>query len=581
MMSMMLRRHTALVLISALLALHLNGLEAADHPTPWATEHRDQSEGVSDDLVSAGLGLSGLRAERSTLIDERLSEPALLRRLAFHGAWNGLSALHHNDGLGALDSADLPRVQGREWHQFRWLPDAQQPSRVLLQKPDHFDPERPCLVATAASGSRGIYGAVPLVAPWALPKGCAVVYTDKGAGTDFFDYSDHTGVSLSGRRVAAGSAPLGFTPSTTDDLNDATIAMAHAHSGDHPESRWGEHVIDAIEWALQQLSITTEHPITADTTRIIATGLSNGANAVLRAAERMPDSAMIDAVVAVMPNITPPDTPHLFEYALTAALYQPCMLADTTLTADWPMMNPMLAALGQLRCQSLADAGRLEAADPQLALQVLRDQGFDQDALWLSVPIVALDLWRSVVVNYASAYLRRGPFDMPCGYAIEAPQATPQQRQQWWATHPGVAPGDGIVINDGLAAGSDPMVPGLLCLADLLADQGDDGATLRAAIDATRATAHPGPNRPVILVHGSADSLIPAALSSRPYAAQATGTHPHLRYVEVDKAQHFDAFMATLDDRYGVQAILPHGWMALDQVWAELDQLSQSVSATR
>jgi hydroxybutyrate-dimer hydrolase len=568
----MLCTRNALVLMSAVLALNWAGMALADMQSLWATEHRDQPSGVSDDLVTAGLGLSGLQAERSALIDETLSEPALLRRLAFHGAWNGLSALHHKNGLGPFGNTDLPRVQGREWHQFRWLPNAQQPSRVLLQKPDHFDPERPCLVATASSGSRGIYGAVPLVAPWALPKGCAVAYTDKGAGTDFFDYSDHTGVSLSGRRVAADSAPLGFTPPPANDLNGATIAMPHAHSGDHPESRWGEHVIDAIEWALQQLTITTEHPITADTTRIIATGLSNGANAVLRAAERIPDSDMIDAVVAVMPNITPPDTPHLFEYALTAALYQPCMLADTTLTADWPMMNPMLAALGQLRCQSLADAGRLEAAAPQLALQALLDQGFDEDALWLSVPIVALDLWRSVVVNYASAYLKRGPFDMPCGYAIEAPSATPQQRQQWWATHPGGAPGDGIVINDGLATGSDPMLPGLLCLADLLADQGDDGAALRAAIDATRATAHPGPNRPVILVHGSADSLIPAALSSRPYAALATDTHPNLRTVEVDKAQHFDAFMAALDDRYGVQAILPHGWIALDQVWAELDQ---------
>ncbi len=543
---------------------------AMAEPALWATEHRD-----GDDLVSAGLGLAGLRTERSRLSEGLALEPAVLRRLAFHAAWNGLSALHSPGGLGAFEASGLPQVTGREWHAFRQLPDHRQPTRVLLQLPDHFDPDQACLVASASSGSRGIYGAVPLVAPWALPRGCAVVYTDKGAGTDFFDYRDHSGVSLSGLRVPAGGATLGFLPAAGGDPGSSAIAIPHAHSGDHPERWWGEHVLDAIEWALERLSLELGRPLSAGNTRIIAAGLSNGANAVLRAAERAPDSPLIDGVVAVMPNISPPGTPQLFEYALAAALYQPCLLADLTLTAEWPMMNPMLAAAGHVRCQSLSAAGLLAAAEPGLAAQALEDIGFDRDALWLAAPIVALDLWRSVLVHYASAYLRRGPFDMPCGYAIEAPDATDTQRQQWWAVHPGVAPGEGMVLIDGLAEGQDRALPGLLCLAGLLHDTGPDGQQLRAAIEQTRASARPGPDRPVVMVHGQTDSLIPAALSSRPYVAQAQASHPRLHYLEIERAQHFDAFLAALDPRHGVQAILPHGWAALDKVWAMLEVLAQ------
>ena len=558
------------ILLSVALGLALAVGSAALADAPRMTDHRD-----GDDLISAGLGLEGLRAGRATLlqgleVDDGLSA-AQLRQLAIHAAWNGLSALQHEDGLGDLPAQGFPVVSGQEWHAFRWVGDSQHPSRVMLQRPDHFNAESPCLVATASSGSRGIYGAIPLVAPWALPRGCAVVYTDKGAGTDFFDFSTEMGVDLSGQRSAATSQVLGFAPKQAAETPEhrSLVAVPHSHSGDHPEAIWGLHVLDAIDWALGQLSLSAEE------TRIIATGLSNGANAALRAAEADPDGPRIDAVVAVMPNITPPGQAHLFEYALVAALYQPCLLGDLERSSDWPMMNPMMAAMGQLRCQSLVEAGLLDAPSPDEALGHLRAVGFDDDALWLSVPIVALDLWRSLVVNYASAYLRRGPFDMPCGYAIDADQASPLQRQLWWATHPGVPPAEGMVVVDSLAEGADPVLPGLLCLKALFEQEDSEGADLRTAIDQTRASGEPGRDRPVILVHGGRDSLIPAAVSSRAYAAHAAATHPLLRYMEIERAQHFDAFLANLEARHEVAPILPHGWTALDQVWQMLSESAQ------
>ena len=53
---------------------------------------------------------------------------------------------------------------------------------LLVQVPEHFDPARPCIVATSSSGSRGVYGAIGTTGEWSLKRGCAVTYTDKGTG---------------------------------------------------------------------------------------------------------------------------------------------------------------------------------------------------------------------------------------------------------------------------------------------------------------------------------------------------------------------------------------------------------------
>src|SRR3546814_12252624 len=69
----------------------------------------------------------------------------------------------------------------------------------MVQIPDGFDHQARCIVVSASSGSRGIYGAIALAGAWGLPHGCAVAYTDKGAGTDYLDVSRGTGVALDGR----------------------------------------------------------------------------------------------------------------------------------------------------------------------------------------------------------------------------------------------------------------------------------------------------------------------------------------------------------------------------------------------
>ena len=71
----------------------------------------------------------------------------------------------------------------------------------MTQVPDLFDRDRRCVVVTASSGSRGIYGAISLAGAWGLARGCAVAYTDKGAGSGYFDVASQTGVRLDGTRL--------------------------------------------------------------------------------------------------------------------------------------------------------------------------------------------------------------------------------------------------------------------------------------------------------------------------------------------------------------------------------------------
>lgn len=528
------------------------------------TEHRD-----GDDLVSAGLGLNGLTQGAPAPLDPAAPTPSELRRLAIHGAWSGLAALNPAGGRGAIYD-DLPTVAGREFSAFRTLPGRTHPARVLVQLPDNFDPDRACLVAAPASGSRGVYGAIPLVGPRALPAGCAVVYTDKGAGTDFFDHASETGVALSGSRRGRGDDALGFAPDPDPEAAEAgLLAMPHPHSGDHPEADWGLYVLDALAFGFEVLEAVYEAPFSSADTRVVVAGLSNGGGAALRAAEQ-DDQGLIDAVVAVMPNVSAPATPHLYEYATLAALYEPCTLADLDRTMTLPLGNPLLAAAGRQRCASLAGLGLLEAPDPSLARDAMLAAGFTDEALELSAVNVALDLWRTVALNYASAYLRRDAAEMPCGFSIHARDATEAQRQAWWASHSGIGASGGIELIDTLADGRDQRLPGLLCLRQLVAGDGEDSDSLRAAIEQTRASAEL-PDLPVLIVHGRHDGLVPTAFSSRPYVEQARADGARLAYWEVINAQHFDVLLAAPAAAERLVPILPYGWYGIDHVMSVLD----------
>ena len=540
-----------------------------------ATVHRG-----SDDLLSAGLGLAGLRGAPSAYADPLHPTSAELRRRAIQASWKGIADLGPLGGYGSVYGA-VPDVPGREYTAFARLPGAHSPHRVLVQVPDHFDRTARCLVVTASSGSRGIYGAIALAGAWGLPKGCAVAYTDKGTGSGYFDTADGTGVALDGTRAKAGQAELEFAPANAPA--DAGIAVKHAHSGDNPEADWGRHVLQAARFGLAMLdrAYPDAAPFTPQNTRIIATGLSNGGGAVLQAAG-LDDTGLLSGVVALKPNVHMPGHGRaLYDYATEAALLMPCALADPRF-ADTPLarVHGAVPPAFLARCASLHADGVLAADTPKdqatEALQKLHAGGWRDEAIATGASTTAFDVWRAVAAGYASAYLRRGVGHMPCGYSYRATDASgapgaaaPAVRASWWADAAGIPPGAGVGLFGGTDHSADPSLPGLRCLRALWTGTDADAKTLHASV-AELAAHLPRAGLPIWVVHGAADGLLPTAFTSEPYVAwlRAEGRHP--LYWKVPTAQHFDAFLALPAFGNRHVPLLPYGYAALDRLWAHL-----------
>lgn len=522
------------------------------------SEHRD-----ADDLLTAGLELEGLRAlVAPAFADPEQPTPGELRRRAIWSNWRGIADLAPGGGYGALYGS-VANVPGREFSAFAKVPGANHPHRVLTQVPDAFDQAKRCVVVTASSGSRGIYGAIAVAGAWGLPRGCAVAYTDKGAGTDYFDLDAGRGDALA------------FAPAATDGSG---VAVKHAHSQDNPEADWGRHVQQAAGFALQSLNAAFPDvtPFRFDNTRVIAVGISNGGGAVLRAAELedgAADEGWLDAVVVGEPNITVEGARPLYDYTTEAALLMPCALPHLGL-------SPMPYAAS--RCAALAQSGVITGSDlasqQQSAYDALRAGGWTDEALRAGAISVAFDLWRAVAVTYASAYGRYGVDAHPCGYRFSALNpdlstraATAAERAAWWSDASGIPPGAGVAIVDGKAAAApDATLPGLQCLRGLWSGQGTDARRVRKGVAETLADL-PRKGLPVVVIHGLDDGLVPAAFTSAPYVAKAQAAGRDVRYWQVRNAQHFDAFLGL--PQYGALylPLLPYVYAALDQVDAHLD----------
>lgn len=547
----------------------------------FSNELRSEHRG-NDDLLTAGLGLAGLRSlAPPAFADANAPTVEELRRRALWGSWRGIADLAPGGGYGDL-FGDLAPVPGREYSAYARLPGAHQPHRVLAQVPDNFDSGRRCVLVAPASGSRGIYGAVSVAAAWGLPRGCAVVYTDKGAGSDYFDLDAQMGVRANGMVGALGeAADLAFVPDAP--VNASGVAFKHAHSRDNPEADWGRHVKQAAEFALLALdqAFPQAAPFTFANTRVIAVGISNGGGAVLRAAEMEGD--WLDAVVAGEPSVlsSGAGSRALYDYATEAALLMPCAqlhMADL----PQPPLTAALQAAATVRCATLAAegviAGATPAAQARSAYELMLDKGWTDAALRAGALSTGFDLWRAVAAGYASAYGRYGVGQHPCGFSFAAQNpdfspraATAAERAAWIADGSGIPPGAGVGLLDSKVRLPDLTYPGLKCLRALWDGQGEDARRVQAGIEATRAGL-PRSGLPVMVVHGTDDGLIPPAFSSAPYVAAAKAAGREVNYWQVRHVQHFDGFLGLPD--YGARylPLLPYVHAALDRVQARLDK---------
>ena len=126
-------------------------------------------DGNSDDLLTAGLGASGIASATLPTVSATPTA-AELRRLAIHQNYRALVDTTANGGFGTLygptvaiagtTASTTGKIAGKEYIAYADDGSGAQNVTLMVQVPDTFNPSKPCIVTATSSGSRGIYGAI-------------------------------------------------------------------------------------------------------------------------------------------------------------------------------------------------------------------------------------------------------------------------------------------------------------------------------------------------------------------------------------------------------------------------------------
>ncbi len=426
-------------------------------------------DGSSNDLLTGGLGASGLAGAAPGYANALTPTAAELRRNAIYNNYRALVDMTANGGYGRLYGPNVAidgtitsgsgKIAGAEYIAYADDGSGRQNVTMMVQVPSTFNPKAPCIVSATSSGSRGVYGAIATAGEWGLKHDCAVAYTDKGSGLGVHDLQNNTVNLIDGQRsdaVAAGQAS-NFTAALSDTargaFNSATpnrFAVKHAHSQQNPEKDWGRHTLQAIEFAFYVLNerFSTQTgtglkvaQIRPHNTLVIASSVSNGAGAALAAAEQ-DDAGLIDGVAVSEPSIQLVPAPGariergslpaytagsrpLFDYFSVGNLLQPC--AALAATGSPFAYSGGTAFVAGNRCAALAAAGLVNGATTAErasdALARLRAYGWepDSDLLHASHYLFASP---AIAVTYANTYGRFGVADNQCGFSFGAVDGT-------------------------------------------------------------------------------------------------------------------------------------------------------------
>ncbi|WP_020406136.1 3-hydroxybutyrate oligomer hydrolase family protein [Hahella ganghwensis] len=572
-------------------------------------------DGQSDDLLTAGLGVTGLQGGAPLPADPMFPTAAELRRLAIYNNYRALLDTTTSGGFGRLYGPNISagkiqshggKIPGKEYLVMTDQSGLYQNVTVMVQIPDSFDPENPCLVLGASSGSRGVYGAIGTAGEWGLNRGCAVAYTDKGTGNGIHDLDSDQVTLMDGVIVPAESAGETAQFKVNDsDLAEYKaayphrVAFKHAHSRLNPEKDWGQFVLQSAEVALYVLNLPENfgqvlseqwvlRKLTPENMLIIAASVSNGGGASLRAAEQ-DRYGLIDAVVVSEPNITPKaelSAPilikqgiwewdqvgrNLLDYTTLLNLLQPC----ASVGAD-PFAVP---SGSEYRCWALEEKGLL-SGNNLLALVTdartqLREYGLVPEQDFTQHANNTIQVPQSISVTYANAYGRYGVTDNLCDFSMAYTDAfagpapgNPLQLASVFATGNGIPPTAGVQLIDNKTdlidriSSLDQNMAGHFCLRQLAVS--DSPEAKRVAIGISEIEADPRKLKvPTIIVHGRSDAIIPVNHASRAYTAiyqnwvatqqsRATDnqrrkkTQNDLSYVEVLNAHHLDVLNGLL-----------------------------------
>jgi len=592
---------------------------------------RADYDGKTNDLLTAGLGRTGLAGAAPAYANTEQPTPLELRRNAIYANYRAVLDIAANSGYGTLYGPNVDAsgnvgtgeglVAGSEYIAYADDGTGKKNVTLMVQVPASFDPEHACIVTGTSSGSRGIYGAIGSSGEWGLKKGCAVAYADKGSGTGLYVFEDDSVNVQNGvraGRVTAGKSAL-FAP----DLNDADrlawaaaypnrIAFKHAHSQQNPEKDWGKVTLQAVEMAYYVLNerygvlardgSSRIVRLTPKNTITIASSISNGAGSALLAAEQ-DTQGLISGVAASEPQVQPAassaysvrqggvvvNTPGraLFDYATYASLYQPCIAS---------------VAGNAGRCTALVSKGLLNGADLAAqqadAKQRLRAYGWLPDSDPLQAAHAGTNIL--VAVTYAYAYGKFSVTDKVCGFTFAQTDGsgnpiafTSAQKAASFAAQNGIL---GSVVYENSVGGAkgytagvspstslaDQSLDGFLCLRSLATGRDAvSGVNLEGTLAGQSVRVRAGMaevaasgklhGKPAIIVHGRSDTLIPVNHASRAYLglnAAVEGSSSKLRYIEVTHANHFDSFSSALPT-----LIVPlHVYLnrALDAMYAHL-----------
>jgi hydroxybutyrate-dimer hydrolase len=461
-------------------------------------------DGVADDLLTAGLGKSGLQSATAPAIANATSPTRPeLRRLAIYLNYRALNDVFAGGGYGTffgpnvdasgVATAGEGKIAGTEHLAFADDGTGRANVTLMVQVPGTFDPDHACIVTATSSGSRGVYGGIGTSGEWGLKRGCAVAYNDKGTGTGMHDLQRNTVTLIDGLRAGAAEAAEGsnFTAPLDDPGRLAFLAsyperfaVKHAHSQQNPERDWGTMTLQSVKMAFYVLNqqfgesagpgdVKTAR-LDASNTIVIASAVSNGGGAALAAAEQDTEG-LIDGVAVGEPQVQlrPEDGltvelgdevvtgtgKTLLDYVTIANLYQPCATRapSTTGSPGVPaLVDPTRAAN---RCASLKAKGLLTLdtveAQAEEALDRLHEAGFPPEADRFHASHYAIAT-AAVALTYASAYGRFGVTDDLCGLSFAPTGAdskpaapAPGAIEKSFATSNGLPPTGGVnVINN-------------------------------------------------------------------------------------------------------------------------------------
>jgi hydroxybutyrate-dimer hydrolase len=577
-------KHTAALLVATFGSI--NAVAASDIVI-GPVVHRTY-DGEKDDLLTAGLGIDNLVSKKVTVSYSDPLRPTAneIRRqlLAVTDApYNGFGKTYgpNIDPSTERRAEGAAKLAGDEYRAY--VRTGQGYSTALVQIPSTFSTSKPCILAISTAGTSDVLMELNKFGYWGLVRGCAVAWSDKGAGAGVEILKDAMALNIEGLLQATDNAAEHAKFVTSISSADrqklvagrlGRVAYKWAHAGWSNEEYAGDALLNTIRFSFGILNSHLKlqaNTINPGNTIVIASGHSGGGGGAIQAGERDTEG-LIDGIVARAPqtqtfasdriSITSKGetvratAKNLADYFSFADLYRAC--AILALPND-PARQKLVQA-GD-RCSSLASAGLLKSvgteAQAQEALEKLHSFGFAPE---LDPFIGGTALFEMYTYGLVSQYGGFRVDEALCSYSIspisdagKPVDFSPELLSGLGYLSRGGKP-DGTKI--ALVNDADPTGPAKSVLSTSSStkrkDYNFDGVRcLREAAFSPRVKntlarlmMHGNLHRkPTIIIQGQLDEILPVDMVARPYAALNSlveGKDSRVTYLEIPLATHGD-----------------------------------------